>query len=109
MARLAEGVERVLAAHGLASEGLQPKSWQLFVLPHAPVPDVVVGLSAAALGATLRVWPTHARLLDWHVGPHTTRLVGRDALRAAFHELRRRINLALEEGAFRPVGLRQIS
>lgn len=106
---LAEGVERVLAAHGLSAADLQPKSWQLFALPHAPVPDVVVGLSAAALAATRRVWPTHARLLDWCVGPHTSRLVGRDALRDAFHELRRRINLALEDGLFRPVAMRRIA
>ncbi|WP_417768634.1 low molecular weight phosphatase family protein [Stappia sp.] len=106
---LAEGVGKILAAHGLSLTGLQPKSWRLFTLAHAPVPDVVVGLTPAALGATGRAWPAHTRLVDWCIGTRATALVGREALRDAFHEIRRRINRAMDEQSFRHSGFRRIA
>ncbi len=98
---LAEGASRILAAHNLSQSGLQPKSWRLFTMPHAPLPDVVVGLTPASLIATARAWPAHARLLDWSIGIRATALVRREALRDAFHEIRRLVNKALDERNFR--------
>ncbi|WP_321500077.1 low molecular weight phosphatase family protein [Breoghania sp.] len=41
------GVERHLRGRGHATALLQPKSWQLFAMPHAPVPDMIIALGVA--------------------------------------------------------------
>lgn len=104
---LAEGVTRVLGEFGIDDRGLAPKSFELFRLPAAPLPDLVIGLTPAALMATRSAWPEGTRLVEWRLRLETTgRLVGRDALRAAFRRLCLAVDRAMENGTFLP-GLRQ--
>lgn len=85
---------------------LEPKSFELFSLPAAPVPDVVVGLTPAALDATRSIWPEDARLLDWRSEAFATgNLVGREALRHAFRRLSATIDEAMATGQFLPRSL----
>jgi protein-tyrosine-phosphatase len=103
---LAYGVVHVLGESGIEDAELEPKSWELFCLPHAPVPDVVVGLTPAALYSTRKAWPVATRLLDWRLGAEATgRLVGKEALRAAFRRLRGAIDTGLAGDIFGPAGL----
>lgn len=37
-------VERLLRGRGHATDALHPKSWEVFALPHAPAPDLLIGL-----------------------------------------------------------------
>jgi arsenate reductase len=102
-AALAEGVRRVLAEAGIEAAALEPKSFELFSLPAAPVPDVVVGLTPASLEATRRIWPQATRLVDWReLQIATGRLVGRETLRPAFHRLCAAIDEAVASGLFLP-------
>ena len=75
-------------------------------VPAAPVPDVVVGLTPAALDATRPIWPEDARLLDWRMEKLATgSLVGREALRLAFRRLSAAIDEAMATGQFLPRAL----
>jgi protein-tyrosine-phosphatase len=103
---LAEHVSRVLAEAGVDDAALEPKSFELFSLPAAPVPDVVVGLTPASLDATRSIWPEDARLLDWRSEAFATgNLVGREALRHAFRRLSATIDEAMATGQFLPRAL----
>jgi arsenate reductase len=50
--RLHPAVGKLLSAHGIPYDGLEPKSLDVFLMPHAPVPDRVIGLAGMSHGIT---------------------------------------------------------
>ncbi len=69
--RLDPWVRRLLSARGMHSDALEPKSWDIFLLPHAPRPDQIVSLAPS-------VDALHQP--DWQGDPHQTawNIVGSD-------------------------------
>lgn len=60
-------VRRLLQDHGLDAQGLEPKSWDIFMLPHAPQPDRVVALTDSVAGGHQPDWPGNPRRTLWQV------------------------------------------
>jgi arsenate reductase len=88
---------RTLQAAGLPVDGLSPKPLEIFTLPHAPRPDVVVTLTPRPL--TTPAWWPPKRHFIWGVadpGPSA----GRAAFAAMFLALTERIDRALADGSF---------
>ncbi|CTQ71551.1 arsenate-mycothiol transferase ArsC [Roseibium alexandrii] len=44
-AQISKNVSRLLSAHGVSAQGLSPKSIEVFLMPHAIVPDRIIYLS----------------------------------------------------------------
>lgn len=104
-AGLAPGAEvdgpalRTLLAAGLPVDGLAPKPLEIFAMPHAPRPDVVVTLARQPLAAPAPAWWPPKRHFIWSVadpGPGA----GRAAFAAMFAALTERIDRALTDGTF---------
>jgi protein-tyrosine-phosphatase len=90
---------RTLQAAGLSVDGLAPKPLEIFAMPHAPRPDVVVTLARRPLATPGPAWWPPKRHFIWSVadpGPGA----GRAAFAALFASLTERIDRALLEGAF---------
>ena len=51
---LSRHVHRLLSARGIDASGLAPKSVDIFLMPHAEIPDRVIYLADQAIGGTLR-------------------------------------------------------
>ncbi|GGF02018.1 low molecular weight phosphatase family protein [Stappia taiwanensis] len=94
--RLAPGVGRILSEHGIPAAGLEPKPWELFLLPHAPAPDVVISLAPGVVERTRRAWSPRTRTFEWPfaAGPSAGKATGSEAVREAFRSVRRAINRA---------------
>jgi len=98
-ARVAPLAIRTLRAAGLPVDGLAPKPVEVFGMPHAPRPDVVVTLSPDGLAAPAVAWWQPARLLSWCIadpGPDGCP----DRFAALFEALVGNIDRALVEGCF---------
>jgi len=95
------GLGRVLASAGMTGQDLQPKSLDVFLLPHAPIPDRIVCFS----GTVPRHVPGHLRFaVDWHdwnisVDPGA----GLDELEAVFQKIRHAVDRLL--GRSVPAGM----
>ena len=63
--RLNPSVERLLRGRGHATDALQPKSWEIFALPHAPAPDLLIGLGLR-LPLIEPGWSGHPERRHWH-------------------------------------------
>lgn len=55
----------VLVEAGIAADDLQPKAIELFGLPQAPHPDLVVTLTGEVLGRSVAPWQSAPRRLAW--------------------------------------------
>ncbi|PTW62964.1 protein-tyrosine-phosphatase [Breoghania corrubedonensis] len=64
--RLHPRVERLLRGRGHATDALQPKSWEIFALPHAPAPDLLIGLGLR-LPFVEPEWNGHPQRRHWHL------------------------------------------
>ncbi len=90
---------RTLQAAGLPVDGLAPKPLELFALPHAPRPDVVVTLAPWQFVTPAPAWWPPKRHFLWTVtdpGPGA----GRAAFTQLFLALTERIDRALADGSF---------
>lgn len=90
---------RTLEAAGLPVDGLAPKPLEVFAMPHAPRPDIVVTLGPRAFAMPAPAWWPPNRHLVWSVadpGP----AAGRGAFTALFVTLTERIDRALADGSF---------
>ncbi|ADZ72657.1 low molecular weight phosphatase family protein [Polymorphum gilvum] len=83
---------RLLDEHGLSTAGLAPKSWDVFLLPHAPQPDRIVALAAAVASDSQPCWRGDPARTLWDIAdPQAMADVsGRPA------ELFRRIRLCID-------------
>lgn len=101
------GALRALAQAGLALEALAPKAMELFALPQAPQPDVVVALGPEALGGREPRWARPPRRLGWPIGDPASRPgpVSVSVFSEAFAALRERIDRAVAEAHFAGLSL----
>ncbi|WP_051241776.1 low molecular weight phosphatase family protein [Stappia stellulata] len=90
---LAPATARVLAENGISCGDLVPKSWELFALPHAPSPDIIVALTPGVAAATARVWPWPARHASWPLEPCGPASSALQEARSVFATLRRDIEM----------------
>jgi arsenate reductase len=90
---LAPATARVLAENGIRSGGLVPKPLELFALPHAPTPDVVVALTPGVTAATGRIWAGATRHLCWTLAPGPVAASPIQQARDSFTTLRREIEM----------------
>lgn len=94
------GLKAVLCEAGLETAGLKPKSWDFFALPHAPVPDVLVYMTEAALRSRSPQWPHRPRELRWSMEEPELRSHAQFRLCKALREVRLAVNAALKKGDF---------
>lgn len=85
----------VLQAAGIATEGLQSKSWDRFGEPHAPHMDLVITVCDNAAGETCPYWPGQPATAHWGYadpsearGTHAQQL---EAFRTTLLGIRRRL------------------
>jgi len=90
---------RALAAAGLPADGLAPKALEVFAMPQAPAPDVLVVLSAAILGRTEPLWQRPPRRLSWFL-PEPRADAGPGEFARLLEAVIGRIDRALEDGTF---------
>ncbi|SDU46987.1 hypothetical protein [Stappia sp. ES.058] len=88
---LAPATARVLAENGIPAGGLAPKSWELFALPHAPSPDMVIALGPDVEDTPVDVWPWPTRHARWAVEPGRSTMSPIEQARKTFSALRRDI------------------
>ncbi|MCV0428924.1 MAG: ArsR family transcriptional regulator, partial [Roseibium sp.] len=60
-------VERLLSAEGLNSQGLNPKAVDIFLMPHANVPDRVVYLADMKPISLPQIWKTTTSSHWWSI------------------------------------------
>lgn len=94
---------RLLAEHGLAETGLNPKSWDIFLLPHAPQPDRIVALSQDVSGAAQPQWRGSPKQTLWDIAGNGAR----NESPAVCSEYFRRIRLCIDRILQDPASLRQ--
>ncbi len=58
---------KILAAEGIATEGLRSKSWEEFATPTAPNLDFVFTVCDNAAGETCPIWPGKPMTAHWGV------------------------------------------
>lgn len=90
---LHSAVGKLLSAHGIPDDGLEPKSLDVFLMPHAPVPDRVISLSGMSPGITRLQAGLPADFHTWTItgaAPYPVSL-------AAAAEYFRRIRLAIDQ------------
>lgn len=91
---------QVLAAAGIATEGLSSKSWDDFSKLGAPVMDVVITVCDNAAGEVCPVWPGHPATAHWTYADPSA-LPGTDddrlaAFRATLQAIRQRLALLVK-------------
>ncbi|MDJ0931077.1 MAG: hypothetical protein QNJ43_09830 [Breoghania sp.] len=64
--RLNPALEQLLRGRGHANDALQPKSWEVFALPHAPAPDLLIGLGVC-LPSAEPDWTAQPERWHWHL------------------------------------------
>ena len=88
----------MLAENGIPCGGLVPKPWELFALPHAPSPDVVVALTPGVAAATGQIWGGPTRHMCWSLAPGREAASPIQQARDAFATLRREIGMRFAGG-----------
>lgn len=63
------GTVETMQRHGLACEGMAPKSWDVFAGDDAPPMDFIITLCDRTHGEAAPVWPGHPATALWDV-PH---------------------------------------
>lgn len=86
---------KVLAAHGVATDGFRSKSWEEFSGPGAPVMDFVITVCDSAAGEACPLWPGQPINAHWGIedpaAAEGTDIDKERAFEQAFRFLSRRI------------------
>lgn len=90
---------KALAVAGLPTDGLAPKALEVFAMPQAPAPDLLVVLSAAMLGRAEPLWQRPPHRLSWFL-PEPGREAGTGEFVRLLEAVRARIDRALADGVF---------
>jgi arsenate reductase len=103
----------VLHKEGIAIEGLQSKSWDVFALPDAPHMDLVITVCDNAAGEVCPYWPGQPATAHWGYEDPSAGDAGEDEKRIAFlktlHMIRRRLEIFinLPESSLQQMTLQQ--
>jgi arsenate reductase len=103
----------VLHKEGIAIEGLQSKSWDVFALPDAPHMDLVITVCDNAAGEVCPYWPGQPATAHWGYEDPSAGDAGEDEKRIAFlktlHMIRRRLEIfiSLPESSLQQMTLQQ--
>lgn len=103
----------VLHKEGIAIEGLQSKSWDVFALPDAPHMDLVITVCDNAAGEVCPYWPGQPATAHWGYEDPSAGDAGEDEKRIAFlktlHMIRRRLEIfiSLPESSLQKMTLQQ--
>lgn len=98
--RLHAAVGRLLSAHGIANDGLAPKSLDVFLMPHAPIPDRVIGLSEISSGIPRLQADLPADFHTWAIADAVAYPVSFAAAAECFRRIRLAIDRVLQPRAF---------
>nr|WP_244327910.1 ArsR family transcriptional regulator [Roseibium sp. RKSG952] len=90
-----DAVPKLLASRRLGTDGLAPKSIEVFLQPHAPVPDRVVYLADMAMVDEPVAWQSHTRAHVWDIAG----CVAFPQSLSAAAEYFRRIRLLIDQAA----------
>ena len=86
-----------LAQAGIATQGLQSKSWDAFGAPDAPKMDLVITVCDNAAGEACPFWPGHPATAHWGYADPSAGDGDEDSQREAFrqtlHLIRKRLDL----------------
>jgi protein-tyrosine-phosphatase len=86
-----------LRSAGIATEGLQSKSWDVFAAPDAPHMDLVITVCDNAAGEVCPYWPGQPATAHWGYADPSAGDGNDDEKRAAFtqtlYQIRRRLEL----------------
>ena len=89
----------VLAAAGVATQGLRSKSWDEFAAPGAPHMDLIITVCDSAAGEVCPIWPGHPASAHWGYADPSAGdapdAVKREAFRQTLHAIKRRLELLL--------------
>lgn len=91
---------KVLIDNGFSTEGLEPKSWNVFALPHAPQPDYIVELQSNGVMAEQPQWDKVPLVSRWQVLPSDARAQNLTEAKETFRRLRSSVDRALISGQF---------
>ena len=103
----------VLHKEGIAIDGLQSKSWDVFALPDAPHMDLVITVCDNAAGEVCPYWPGQPATAHWGYEDPSAGDAGEDEKRIAFlktlHMIRRRLEIFinLPESSLQKMTLQQ--
>ena len=103
----------VLHKEGIAIDGLQSKSWDVFALPDAPHMDLVITVCDNAAGEVCPYWPRQPATAHWGYEDPSAGDAGEDEKRIAFlktlHMIRRRLEIFinLPESSLQKMTLQQ--
>ncbi len=88
-------LEPALGEQGLSHAGMAPKAWELFALPHAPTPHVVVSLSTGLTRFDSPGWQGRPLTTLWQVEHPHAQTPSFQSLRDSFRRIRLAIDRAL--------------
>lgn len=91
---------KTLFANGLAEQGLHPKPWSIFALPHAPQPDYVIRLQDSLLLNQQPLWPGRPEIVDWNISQTLEAPKNVKEAAQAFDKIKDAINLSLASKRF---------
>ncbi|WP_068311386.1 low molecular weight phosphatase family protein [Polycladidibacter hongkongensis] len=98
--KLSPQLKKALFENGLSDAGLEPKSWDIFALPHAPQPDYVIQLQRDPRLAQQPQWLRAPKQMHWQISLPTSQMSAGARRKKAFDTLAAAIDRALEAGAF---------
>lgn len=98
---LHSAVGKLLSAHGIPADGLAPKSLDVFLMPHAPVPDSVISLSGMSPGITRLQSGLPADFQTWEIAGAAPCPVSFAGAAECFRRIRLAIDRVLEPPASR--------
>ncbi|WP_068085054.1 low molecular weight phosphatase family protein [Polycladidibacter stylochi] len=64
---ISKSAKKILFEQGLSEAGLEPKSWDIFALPHAPQPDFLVTLQITNEILLQPNWQVAPKVVHWQL------------------------------------------
>lgn len=89
-------VTRLLTAKDLHAEGLAPKSFEVFTMPHAPMPDRMIILDGCELPELPKTWLGQVPINFWNIAAGTQYPRSFSAASEYFRRVRLSVDRVLE-------------
>ena len=98
--KMRSAARKILFVNGLSEQGLHPKPWRIFALPHAPQPDFVVSLQDNILLNHQPLWPTSPKYLSWNIWSGAEIPKNVKEAEVAFEKIKEAVTLSLTSRCF---------